>query len=229
MASTFDETEFVDRDVQTAQAVRLASHPPGTGAGLVTRPPTREELEARATEAQKRLAELKRAQEEVERERSRLEEARRRRAEFETGRTEMLQALTRGIGLLEEATFRARRDAEQMGRTLTDFQDALAKLQATSENNWSQDAWEQELTRALTTIENARMEWNSARLKWPLLDGKAPAGAATSGDARQAATLDWTGGRTLGDLAKTGLALTWPVAAVMLVGIVVLVILLLRS
>jgi hypothetical protein len=228
MASTFDETEFVDRDVQTAQAVRLASSPPVAGTGLVTRPPTREELEARATDAQKRLAELKRAQEEVERERAKLEEARRRRAEFETGRGEMVQSLTRGVGLLEEATFRARRDAEQMGRTLADFQDALAKLQAIREDNWTQEAWEQELTRALTTIENARMEWNSARLKWPLLDGKLPAGSGPGSESGNAAARDWMVGRSLADLAKTGLALTWPVAAVMLAGVIVLVILLLR-
>lgn len=228
MASTFDETEFVDRDIQTAQAVRLASSPPGVGTGVGGRPPSREELEARATDAQKRLAELKRAQEEVERERAKLEESRRRRAEFETGRGEMLQSLTRGIGLLEEATFRARRDAEQLGRTLTDFQDALGKVQAINENQWTQEAWEQELTRALTTIENARMEWNSARLKWPLLDGKLPASGEAAGHDANTANTDWFAGRSLVDLAKTGLALTWPVAAVMLVGVVMLLILLLR-
>ena len=32
-----------------------------------------------------------------------------------------------------------------------------------------------ELTRALTTLENARMEWNSARLKWTVLDKALPA------------------------------------------------------
>jgi chromosome segregation ATPase len=227
MASTFDETEFVDRDVQTAQAVRLASNQSGAGSGIVSRPPTREELEARATDAQKRLAELKRAQEEVERERAKLEESRRRRAEFETGRGEMLQSLTRGIGLMEEATFRARRDAEQLGKTLADFQDVLGKLKAINESEWTQEAWEQELTRALTTIENARMEWNSARLKWPLLDGKLPASGEAVGRADSPAT-DWLAGRSLADLAKTGLALTWPVAAAMLVGVIMLLILLLR-
>jgi hypothetical protein len=226
MASVFDESEFVDRDVQTAQALRLASSATVPGTGVATRPPTRAELEARATEAQKRLAELKRAQEEIEHERARLEEARRRRAEFETGRAEMLQALTRGVGLLEEATFRARRDAEQMGRTLAEFQDALAKIQAINETQWTQEAWEQELTRALTTLENARMEWNSARLKWPLLDGKLPASAGAAGPV---AAPDGLAGRSLRELARLGFALTWPVAAVLLVIGVALVIVLLRG
>ena len=38
-----------------------------------------------------------------------------------------------------------------------------------------------ELTRALTTIENARMEWNSARLRFPLLAGGKPDGDEAAG------------------------------------------------
>ena len=72
------------------------------------------------SEKQIKLAELKRAQEELERERAGLEELRRRQMEFQTGRSEMLQHLTRGIGLLEEAELTARRDTEQMARTLAE-------------------------------------------------------------------------------------------------------------
>ena len=70
------------------------------------------------SEKQIKLAELKRAQEELERERAGLEELRRRQMEFQTGRAEMLQHLTRGIGLLEAAELAARRETEQMARTL---------------------------------------------------------------------------------------------------------------
>src|SRR2546429_7743205 len=125
MASEFDETAFVVGDFQSARNSPLAASTTG-GAG---RPPTREELDARVTETQQRLVELKRAQEELERERAALEEARRRRTEFHTGREEMLQGLTRGVGLLEEAEFSARRDAEQMAKTLGELREALIKVQ----------------------------------------------------------------------------------------------------
>src|SRR6266536_5319425 len=170
MASEFDESDFVDGDIQAARKSPFAAPQPG-GAG---RPPTREELDSRVTETQQRLIELKRAQEELERERAALEEARRRRAEFHTGREEMIQSLTRGVGFLEEAEFNARRDAEQMSRTLGELRGALTKVQSIHEETWTQENYNMELTRALTVIDNARMEWNAARLKWAMLNGPPP-------------------------------------------------------
>src|SRR5437667_3377883 len=107
MASEFDESDFVDGDFQAAKKSPFTAPLPG-GPG---RPPTREELDSRVTETQHRLMELKRAQEELERERATLEEARRRRTEFQTGREEMLQSLTRGVGILDAAGFTSSRVA----------------------------------------------------------------------------------------------------------------------
>src|SRR5881628_3394220 len=115
MASQFDPTEFVDSDFhpqKSAYAFSEAfSQPP--------RAPTREEVDSRVVEAQQKLANLKRAQEQLERERAALEETRRRQMEFQTGRQELIHHLTRGLGLLEEAEFNARHDAEQMAKALT--------------------------------------------------------------------------------------------------------------
>jgi hypothetical protein len=194
------------------------------------RPPSREEIEAKVTDAHTRLAELKRAQEQLERERAALEEARRRRAEFQQGREEMLQHLTRGVKLLEESEFALRRDAEQMARTLSDMREALGKVETLKEESWTQENWNAELTRALTTLENARMEWNSARLKWPVLDGGQPNGpaAAPVGSARPDSSFSLEG-KSFMDLCQLGLALTWPVAlAALLAGTVIAVILLQR-
>src|SRR6266404_267580 len=167
MASEFDETDFVDSDFQTARKSPLG----GASSGPAGRPPTREELDSRVSETQQRLMELKRAQEELERERAALEEARRRRTELQTGREEMLQGLTRSVGFLEEAEFNARRDAEQMAKTLGELRAALTKVQSIHEETWTQENYNVELTRALTIIDNSRMEWNAARLKWPLVNG----------------------------------------------------------
>ena len=163
------------------------------------------------SEKQIKLAELKRAQEELERERAGLEELRRRQMEFQTGRAEMLQHLTRGIGLLEEAELTARRDAEQMARTLAEFREAVSKVQGINEQLWNQETFTVELTRALTTIENARMEWNSARLKFPLLTGipaVQPEASASKTDASFLATASF------GQLCRIGIGLTWPLLVV---------------
>ena len=121
MASDYDATEFVDTDFQAQKATQTAA---SGFAGALQRAPTREEVDLKVTEAQQKLTELKRAQEELERERASLEELRRRQAEFQTGRQEMIHNLTRGLGLLEEAEFAARRDAEQMTKAIGDLRDA---------------------------------------------------------------------------------------------------------
>jgi hypothetical protein len=207
--SDFDPADFVDDDFQARKAQSSASSTTSS-----SRAPTREEVDSRVVDAQQKLAELKRAQEELERERAALEETRRRQMEFQTGRQEMVHNLTRGLGLLEEAEFTARRDAEQMAKTVTEFREALTKIEAVHEETWTKDNFNVELTRALTSIENARMEWNSARLKFPLLTGEKAPGNAT-GTAAAAEPLA-TGNRSFGELCKLGLALTWPLALVAL-------------
>ena len=179
------------------------------------------------TDAHAKLAELKRAQEQLERERASLEEARRKRIEFQTGREEMLGHLTRGVEILKEAEFAARRDAEQMAKSLADLREALEKVSALQEEAWTQENWNTELTRALTTLENARMEWNSSRLKWPLLDGalKAP-----EQEARQAQhPLSFLEGKSFWELCQLGLVLTWPVALAAMLGVSALIVILLTQ
>src|SRR2546426_1160391 len=78
------------------------------------------------------------------------EEPRRRQAESQTGRQEMIHNLPRGWGLLEEAEFNARHDAEQMGKALTDLRDALNKIETIHEESWVAPSFDVELTRALT-------------------------------------------------------------------------------
>src|SRR6185436_5228504 len=102
------------------------------------------------------------------------------------------------------------RDAEQMTKTLKDLRDSLVKVQAIQQETWTKDDYEIQLTRALTTIENARMEWNSARLKWPILSDTSLGSAASP--TRPAALL--SGVPESGSAWRLGLALTWPLAVI---------------
>src|SRR5437763_16976074 len=115
MAAEYDATEFIDSDFEAQKAPTPFAAAAG---GDPLRAPTREEVDRKVVEAQQKLAELKRAQEDLERERAALEELRRRQLEFQNGRQEMVQHLTRGMGLLEEAEFNARRDSEQMTKAM---------------------------------------------------------------------------------------------------------------
>jgi chromosome segregation ATPase len=215
MAAEFDATEFVDSDFQAAH--KAAYTGAATVSGAVNRAPSREEVDSKVGETHQKLAELKRVQEELERERSALEETRRRQMEYQNGRQETLQNLTRGVQLLEEAEFAARRDAEQMARSLADLKEALAKVSATNDQAWTKDNFQIELTRALAVIENARMEWNTARLKFPVLSGAA-ASAEPKASENAAAMQSPLAGLSFGQLCKLGLALTWPVALMVALG-----------
>jgi hypothetical protein len=211
----YDPTDFVDTDFQahkTPQAVTTTT----VTVGGALRAPTREEVDSRVVEAHQKLAELKRAQEELERERATLEETRRRRIEFETGRQELIHNLTRGLGLLEEAEFTARRDADQMAKALADLRDALGKIEAVREETWTKDNFSVELTRALTAVENARMEWNSARLKFPMLSGDSatPGRSGSPAGVPEPASFAQLG---FGQWCKLGLAFTLPIILTVLV------------
>ena len=216
MAGEYDTTEFIDTDFTT-------NKPAFTPAA-----PARDDVERKVVEAQQKLVELKRAQEELERERAGLEELRRRQNEFQTGRQEMLQNLTRGVGLLEEAEFAARREAEQMVKTLGDFRMALDKIQAVQDDSWTKENFQIELTRALTTLENARMEWNSARLKMPVLAGENQPAAATDKTPPPPATPSLAD-MNFGQLCRIGLALTWPLLLIALTALGVFIALLARK
>ena len=224
MSSDYDPTEFVDGDLQSQKPPYSSTSP---GSIQPQRAPTREEVDSRVAEAQQKLAELRREQEELERQRAALEETRRRQIEYQTGRQEILQNLTRGVGLLEEAEFSSRRDAEQMAKALVDLREALTKVGAIHDETWTKDNFSTELTRALTTLENARMEWNAARLKFPVLAGQIPEGGASLADpaGRRSSLL---ASQTFGELCRVGLALTWPLAAVALLALAMLLAVLLR-
>jgi chromosome segregation ATPase len=226
MAAEFDASEFIDDDLQSAR--KKAQMGPGSETA-----PSREDVETKVTEMQRKLADLKKAQQDLERERASLEELRRRQVEFTTGREEMLEHLTRGLGLLEEAEFGARRDAEQMAKALAGLRDSLAKIQGIHDETWTKENLHVELTRALTILENGRMEWNTARLKFPILSGSATAQA--EGEPGVMGPTPAAGGfpplqqmmqqQNYAEICKLGLALTWPLA---LVALAIFLVLLLR-
>ncbi len=202
-----DDTDFLDQEFSPAPAAA------GAVRGVPGRAPSREELDAQFSSTQEKLSRLKAAQEQLERARQELEEMRRRRQEFQVGRTEMRDQLHRGVGILEKAEHDARREAEQLARSLEGLREALVQVEALHEETWTESNWNIELSRALTTIENARMEWSAARLKWPLLEGRRPDGTPVE----PPPTLTTMGFR---QLCRVGLGLTWPLLVLGLLAVV---------
>src|SRR5204863_10017668 len=106
-----------------------------------------------------------------------------------------------------------------------ELRDALGKVQSIREEDWTRENVGVELTRALTVVENARMESNGARLKFSILSGDAAADPAAQEGSdhslpKALRQQSWP------QLCKLGLALTWPIA---LAGLGILLVLLLRT
>ena len=68
----------------------------------------------------------------------------------------------------------------------------------------------------MTTIENARMEWNSARLKLPVLAGENQPAAIAEKNSAPAPAAPSLAELPFGQLCKIGLAMTWPLLLVAL-------------
>jgi hypothetical protein len=237
-----DDNDFIDREFEKSQQMPLSPSPVTSTVQSpqsigIKRVPAREQLEAKVGTTQQRLAALKEEQDRLEKERIALEDLRRRRSEFSMGREEMIQNLTKGITILEEKESSTQRQLEAMGRVLGEFKDHLEKVEVLSEDAWDEENLNRELTRALITIENARKEWISAVPKFPVLDPnfeeQKQSEKTESIDKTEAATGTATPNPLTGAIdfeefswkqwAQFGLALTWPIAAVLLVGILMLV------
>lgn len=229
MGTQFDESDFIDREYQESRN-QLQSAPPATIPAEESTPiPNQEQLSAKVTETQKKLAELRQAQEQLERERTQLEESRRRQNEFFTGREEMIHHLTRGLERLGDAEQNARRQAEQLANSLADLQKALTKLTQINETEWNQENYRVELSKALAIIENARMEWNSANQKWPDLLRHVESEEESirlESDADNPLAHLPLNRQNLRYLCKLGLALTWPLALVALLSLLALLVVL---
>ena len=114
-----------------------------------------------------------------------------------------------------------------MAKAIMDLRDALSKIEAIHDETWTKDNFNVELTRALTTLENARMEWNAARLKLPALSGQAVESAAAAPTSNVAAPSPLAT-HNFRQLCRMGLALTWPLAAVALLALALLAVVVLR-
>jgi len=113
-----------------------------------------------------------------------------------------------------------------MAKGLQGLRDALGKIQAIHEETWTKENFDTELTRALTVLENARMEWNAARLKFPVLSN--PGQAAPAAQDAESVSHPVFATRSFGELLRLGLGLTWPLALAVLIAAGVLLVVLLR-
>src|SRR5216683_3068425 len=122
-----------------------------------------EHLDSQVQKAQEQLVQLKRQQEQIEKQKRELEELSRRQEELERGRTEMTDKLTRSLVVLEREAYNAQKRLEQLRAVRESFGQHLQLIEAIDPKSWNPAELHKELSRALSTVDDARTEYSEQR------------------------------------------------------------------
>lgn len=124
---------------------------------------TPELLDSQVQKAQEQLLQLRRQQEQIEKQKRELEELSRRQEELERGRAEMTDKLTRSLVVLEREAYETQKKLEQLRATRESFGQHLEILEGIDSKGWNPTDLHRELSRALSTVDDARAEFSQQR------------------------------------------------------------------
>ena len=123
------------------------------------------ELGDKVQQVRAELESLKQKQEEIEREKVRLEELKRRQDSLEQGRSDMLDKLTRALVVVQRETEESQKRVEQMHSIYASFNQHLRQLEDINARSWSPQDLPRELSKALSSVEDARAEYIKSQAK----------------------------------------------------------------
>src|SRR5205807_8110710 len=166
---------------------------------------THEWVGSQVQKAQEQLLQLRRQQEQIEKQKRELEELSRRQEELERGRADMTDKLTRSLVVLEREAYDAQKRLEQLRAMRESFGQHLELIEAIDPKSWNPLDLHKELSRALSTVESARVEFSQQRSRLQ------PDGDAEGGDALpEIEPVFSSAGRSLFQWIKIGFAFSLP-------------------
>jgi hypothetical protein len=120
-------------------------------------------LDSQVQKAQEQLVQLRRQAEQIEKQKRELEELSRRQEELERGRAEMTDKLSRSLVILEREGYDSQKKLEQIRATHESFTQHLQLLESIEPKTWNPGDLPKELSRALSTVDDARAEFSQQR------------------------------------------------------------------
>jgi chromosome segregation ATPase len=166
-----------------------------------------EHLDSQVQRAQEQLLQLKRQQEQIEKQKRELEELSRRQEELERGRAEMTDKLTRSLVVLEREAYDTQKRLEQLRAMRESFGQHLQLIEAIDPKTWNPAELHKELSRALSTVDDARAEYSQQRSR--LQAGENSGDVELPEVAPDVSDL-LDGGRTFGQWIRIGFAVSLP-------------------
>jgi cell division protein FtsB len=180
---------------------------------------TPELLDTQVQKAQEQLLQLRRQQEQIEKQKRELEELSRRQEELERGRAEMTDKLTRSLVVLEREAYETQKKLEQLRATRESFGQHLEILEGIDPKGWNPADLHRELSRALSTVDDARAEFSQQRSR---LQAIATQDAEDVSLPEAAPEVVRGGGeRSFGQWVLIGFALSLPLIAVGLMSLLI--------
>lgn len=179
-------------------------------------PLSTEHLDEQVQKAQDELAQLRKRQELIERQKKELEEMSKRQDQFTAGRGELVEKLTRAVVVLEREKYEAQRRVETLESIDESFRTHLALLESIDPKDWEGQDLNKELTRALSAVDDARMEYGKNNPK--IASEPAAEQMAAQGDSYSSEG----GGRDFKEWLVMGFAFTLPLMVCVLILIVIL-------
>src|SRR5881394_4473701 len=122
-----------------------------------------EHLDSQVQKAQEQLLQLKRQSEQIEKQKRELEELSRRQEELERGRAEMTDKLSRSLVILEREGYDCQKKLETIRATHESFTQHLQLLEGIDPKSWNPADLPKDLSRALSTVDDARTEFSQQR------------------------------------------------------------------
>src|SRR5262245_28983144 len=178
-----------------------------------------EHLDSQVQKAQEQLLQLKRQQEQIEKQKRELEELSRRQEELERGRAEMTDKLTRSLVVLEREASDAQKRMEQLRATRESFSQHLDLLEAIDPRTWNPADLNKELSRALSTVDDARTEYSQQRSRLQADENDAVPLPETTAGLDSGAPLT----HTFGQWVQIGFAFSLPLIVFGLVGLFIFI------
>ena len=163
-------------------------------------------LDSQVQKAQEQLLQLRRQADLIEKQKRELEELSRRQEELERGRAEMTDKLSRSLVILEREGYDSQKKLEQIRATHESFTQHLQLLESIDPKSWNPGDLPKELSRALSTVDDARTEFSQQRSRL-----EASGGESSEMDLPEVTTgTAGLGGKSFVQWLQIGFAVTLP-------------------
>lgn len=175
-------------------------------------------LDSQVQKAQEQLLHLRRQADLIEKQKRELEELSRRQEELERGRAEMSDKLSRSLVILEREGYDCQKKLEQIRTTHESFTQHLQLLESIDPKSWNPSELPKELSRALSTVDDARTEFSQQRSR---LEASGGAEAGEMDLPEVTSGTSGLGGKSFAQWMQIGFAVSLPL---IVFGIVALII-----